>query len=231
MDKISRRKNMFYLKKNTVLLCQVSVPDHHVCIFSLRQVLPPPDAGQRQLRLLPSEQVAADGKQERGGGWPGARHPAGVLHPLHPRAAPPLPAADARDVMDGLHPLPIQEEVMCSTAAALQHSEDRSPEELKSHLGGNVGPVWTKSAESFFRSDTAGRKELPFPVKASAPACDLISINIPLLIAPSNQISLKSGFNCVRGGRTELLKWCRDCSLCPCLVHVIVFLYYWSLPT
>lgn len=108
---------------------------------------------------------------------------------------------------------------MCSTAAALQHSEDRSPEELKLHSGGNVGPVWTKSAESFFRSDTAGRKELLFPVKASAPAGDLISNNIPLLIAPSNQISLKSGFNCVRRRRTELLKWCRDCSLCPCLVH------------
>lgn len=120
-----------------VLLCQCSVPaaDNHVCIFSLQHVLPSPDAGQRQLRERLSEQLPARRKQERGGGRPGARQPAGNPHSLHPRATRPLPAADARDVMDGLHPLPIQEEVMCGGAAVLQHAGDKSPEQLKFRLG------------------------------------------------------------------------------------------------
>lgn len=124
-----------------VLLCQCSLPaaDNHVCIFSLQHVLPSPDAGQRQLRERLSEQLPARRKQERGGGRPGARQPAGNPHSLHPRATRPLPAADARDVMDGLHPLPIQEEVMCSGAASLQHAGDKSPEQLKIRLGGKSG--------------------------------------------------------------------------------------------
>lgn len=58
-----------------------------------------------------------------------------------------------------------------------------------------------------------------FSVEASVPAGDLISINILLLIAPSNQINLKAGFNCVSKRQTKVLKQCQDCSHCPCLVH------------
>lgn len=110
-----------------------------VGVSSLHHVLPPPNALQRQLRAPALEQGPAPGERERGGGGPGAQRPAGDPHPLHPGATRPLPVADAGDVMDGLHPLPIQEEVMCSGAAALQHSEDKSPEELKFHLGGGFG--------------------------------------------------------------------------------------------
>lgn len=89
-------------------------------------------------------------------------------------------------------------------------------------LGGRVNTA--ESAPQFERSSGVTEVGGSFrttllSVEASVQACDLISINILLLIAASNQISLKSRFNCVRKRRVEVLKLCQDCSHCPCLVH------------
>lgn len=84
------------------------------CIFSLSQVLPPAHAGQQQPGRLRSGQRSARRKQKwcnDGSGQPGAQRPPRIPHPVHPREARALPAADAGDPVDGLHPLPVQEKV------------------------------------------------------------------------------------------------------------------------
>lgn len=81
------------------------------------------------------------------------------------------------------------------------------------------GALTLKTVRLLAGTFQTGFYKYPFSIKASVPAHDLISINILLLIAPSNQINLKGGLNCVSKRRPKVLEQCEDCSHCPCLVH------------
>lgn len=83
-----------------------------LCVwFSLSQILPCPDAGQQKHRGLPSGRRPVGRKQEWSGSGVSTERSPWILHPVHSRETCPLPPADARDIMDGLHPLPVQKEV------------------------------------------------------------------------------------------------------------------------